>query len=170
MELLLGSTVLAALITSLVNIRSIFLASKTAKDLEVLKKSFETTQIAVEKIEGIKKYILKNNITSISQGLNPSDPDEYSDFIYNKVPTMFTKNIDKIKNESHYFKRKDMDQILDIELKVRDSFKSVIDASKESKKEAVQAMLLKVAGFNEFTEAKIEEILIALMKKIGIDE
>ena len=83
---------------------------------------------------------------------------------------MFIKNIDKIKNESHYFKRKDMDQILDIELKVRDSFKSVIDASKESKKEAVQAMLLKVAGFNEFTEAKIEEILIALMKKIGIDE
>jgi len=169
MELLLGSTVLAALITSLVNIRSIFLASKTAKELEKLKKSFETTQLAITRMEGIKKFILKNNISTISQGMNPSNSDEFSDFIYTKVPRMFTETMNRINEESHYFKQDDIGHIRNIESEVRDSFKNVIEASDESKSESVSQMLLKTAEFNEFIESKIEEILNTLMQKIGLE-
>lgn len=170
MELLLGSTVLAALITSLVNIRSIFIASKTAKELEALKKSYETTQIAITRMEGIKKFILRNNITSISQGMDPANSNQFSEFIYTKVPTMFTQTMHKINEESHYFRPSDLVHIRKTESEVRNSFKKVIEATDDKKRESVNQMLLKVAEFNEFIEAKIEEILNVLMHKIGLEK
>ena len=164
MEILLASSVLAALITTLVNLWIAERNSKSAKSLEMFKQSLaseiKASELSYSKLDTLREYVLNNNISTLAMSMKQGDPKEFSDLCTQRVPNLMIEYSAKVEACYIYLKNDRIKKIDDAAKAVRDQMKILIALSEQgSINEAAAKMLKLFAEYNQIVEKELNDAL-----------
>ncbi|TMH83034.1 MAG: hypothetical protein E6H49_03290 [Betaproteobacteria bacterium] len=174
MEILLASAVLAALITSLVNLRlaSISIRSQRelekfkqqlgleiAKQLEAAKATMRADELAFSKIWDLRSYLKTNNIATLARTMGKVDDASFTKLCLEDVPALFVEYRRRLDECSVYLKDDRIARIGASAEVLRDRMKALAGAQKPDLKQRANEMLTAFAAYNTLVEGQIDEAL-----------
>lgn len=174
MDILFSAAVLAALITSLVNLRLAVVNARNARDLESFKQTLSleiakqleiskaklrADEIAFSRLWELRLYLKSNNISSLALSAGPINDESFTKLCLHDVPTLFMEYTRRIDECSVYLRVDRLKQISETADRVRLAMKALADAPQAEKRESANKMLTLFAEYNTIVEKQVDEAL-----------
>lgn len=172
MEIILASTVLAALVTSLVNLRLATINARSAKELEAFKQDLalevgrrieevkvraRTDETAFGKLWELRSYLKTNNISSLVRAMGPITDDSFTKLCLSDLPALLVEHRRRIDECSLYLKPERIASIESADRSLREKMKALASSTGSDAREKANEMLRAFAYYNETVDGQLDE-------------